>query len=779
MVARSHDLVETLQNVVDLVAKRLDADVCSVYLADPDQAYLTLRATKGLAREAVGSVRLAFGEGLVGAVAQGGEPLALDRAQEHPGFRYFPETGEERYASLLAAPLVVRDVPIGVLVVQTARERHFTPGDVELLQTCGQLIAPVVLNATLLGVVAGSDEERRRFVDDLARAGIPVSGLGRSERAERNVELRGTAASAGIAMGPIYLLEDPLDLSNVDYTPSGDPAQERADLLDALASARRDLDDVAEEMGEQFGPEFASVFNTHVQILEDKGFVRRLEEQVAESGNALEAVRGVVDEYKALFARIEDAYFRERGVDIEDVGLRVMGRLLGVRHDNIPLSEGAVVVTQMILPAHFTMLEMEKVGAILAAHGGSTSHGAIFARTLEIPAVTGVEGLFDVARPGETAIVDGTSGRVYFSPDEALLAEYRRAQQRFEIAVGHLDALRHRPAETRDGRHIALSANVGLLADLRQVERHGAEGIGLFRTELLAIAHRGIPAEDEQEQLYERVASAMAPRPVTIRTLDLGGDKAVPNVGVPGEENPQLGCRSIRLSLRNEETLRAQLRAILRASAHGNLRLLLPMISALDELRAVREVIAEVQASLDAQGVPFDHELPVGVMIEVPSAALIADVLARECDFFSIGTNDLTQYTLAVDRGNEAIAHLYCPLHPAVLALMDRSVRAAERAGIPVSVCGEIASNPLAVPLLVGLGIGELSGIPRGVPLVKEIVRGLDSAEVALDARRALAAGTVAEIERIASDRLESSGLLDHPDIGGWLTTLVENVGRS
>ncbi|RIL07282.1 MAG: phosphoenolpyruvate--protein phosphotransferase [Proteobacteria bacterium] len=720
-------------------------------------------------------MHLAVGEGLVGTVAKSGAPLAVQHAQEHPDFKYFPETGEDRFASLMAAPLAVRDVTIGVLVVQTVNPRHFGAADVELLQTCGQLLAPVVLNARLLELVSGSDDDRGRFVDQLARAGVPVAD-GRPSREERNVELRGTAASTGIAIGPIYLLEDPLDLARVDYTPSGDAAQERSDLVRAIADARRELDDVIDEVGENFGPEFASVFNTHVQILEDHGFLQRLERAVAETGDACQAVRRVVDDYRALFGRIEDPYFRERGDDIEDVGRRVVAKLLGVRHRNVPLEPGSVVVTSMILPAHFTMLEMDKVAALVAEHGGATSHGAIFARTLEIPSVTGVEGLVRTARPGETAIVDGTSGRIYLAPDEALLAEYRRAQQRFEVAVGHLDALRHRPAETRDGRRVVLSANVGLLADLRLVERHGAEGIGLFRTELLALAHRGAPPEDEQEILYERVARAMAPRPVTIRTLDLGGDKAVPNLGLEAEENPQLGCRSIRLTMRHEDMMRAQLRAILRASAVGNVRLLLPMISAIDELREVRRLVHATQDELARRGFAYDPALAIGIMIEVPSAALISDALARECDFFSIGTNDLTQYTLAVDRGNEAIAHLFRPLHPAVLALIDMSVRAANRAGIPVSVCGEMASNPLAVPLLVGLGIGELSGTPRAVPVVKEIVRSLDSGDVTADARAALASGTVQEVEQIACERLERAGLLEHPDIGSWLVEIVSRA---
>jgi phosphoenolpyruvate-protein phosphotransferase len=373
------------------------------------------------------------------------------------------------------------------------------------------------------------------------------------------------------------------------------------------------------------------------------------------------------------------------------------------------------------------------------------------------------------------AVVDGEAGRVYLSPDPAMLAEYQTAQHRYAVTVEHLDAMKERPAETRDGRKVVLSANVGLINDLRLVEKHGAEGVGLFRTELLALAHRGFPSEDEQEQLYSRVCSFLVPKSLTIRTLDLGGDKGIPNIGLEGEENPQLGCRSIRLTLENRRAFRDQLRAILRASGHRNVRLLIPMISGVNELRETHAMVEEVQAELTAQGIDFDPKMPVGVMIEVPSAALIADALASECDFFSIGTNDLTQYTLAVDRGNERVAHLYDPLHPSVLALIDRSVRAANRAGIPVSICGESASDPLAVPLLVGLGISELSGAPSAVPVVKEIVRALDSGDVAADARAALVAASAEEVHAIAASRLCELGMLDHPDIGDWLRTAVED----
>ncbi len=735
--------------------------------------HLTLRSTIGLDASSVGRVRLAFGQGLVGLVAERGEAIAIEHASGDPAYEYFPETGEEQFESLVAAPLVVQGGTIGVLVIQSRESRGFDGHDTVLLQTCAQLLAPVVVNAQLLDLVGRSDEDRSRALNAIRDSGVSVANQ-RDDRDEWNVELRGIPAARGVAIGPVHRLRNPVVLESAEYEPSENPEEEASDLRRAIADARREIDELRDVMGDRFGPEFAAVFHTQVQILEDKGFIQALDQAVAREGNALAALRHVLDAYRTTFERIEDPYFRERGADVQDVGQRVAEKLLGVRQQADTMEDGALVVVDQIVPGLFERLPMDKVGGFLAEHGGATSHGAIFARSLEVPAVTGAAGILREARQGETAIVDGATGRIYLSPDEGVIAEYRRAQHRHEVAAEHLDALRERPAETRDGRRIVLSANVGLINDLRLVEKHGAEGIGLFRTELLALAHRGFPSEEEQDQLYERVCSLISPRSVTIRTLDLGGDKGIPNIGLEDEENPQLGCRSIRLTLENERAFMAQLRAILRASAHGNVRLLIPMISAIGELRATRRLLDRAKEQLTAQGVDFDENIPLGVMIEVPSAALMADKLAAECDFFSIGTNDLTQYTLAVDRGNERVAHLYDPLHPAVLILIDASVRAAARAGIPATICGEIATNPLAVPILVGLDVGELSGTPSAIPAVKEIVRALDSGEATEDARRALQSVSPEEVHRIGAERLKSAGLLEHPDIGDWLRVTVE-----
>ena len=425
IVSRSHDLQETLANVTDLAAKRLDADVCSIYLIDTDPETLTLMSSIGLDPGAVSRVRLRVGEGLVGLVAKEREPIALTHARDHSNFRYFPETGEERYESFLAAPMIMQSTTIGVLVIQTVDPRVFEQSDVELMQTCAQLLAPVVVNAQLLALLSSSETRRAEITSELTSTSGRFPGADPEEmRSEQNVELSGIATSRGVAIGPVHRVDNPVDFESVAYSPRESLADEREDLLRALSDTRSEIEEAREVSRARFGPEFAAVFHTQIQILEDKGFVDNIEEAIEEKKNALLAVRSVLDTYRETFERIEDEYFRERGADVIDIGHRIMERLLGMRSQVASMQPGSVVVVDQVLAGLFARLEMDQVAAIVSEHGGSTSHGAIFARTLEIPAVTGVAGITSEAKQGELCIVDGATGRIYLQPDQTLVNYY-------------------------------------------------------------------------------------------------------------------------------------------------------------------------------------------------------------------------------------------------------------------------------------------------------------------------------------------------------------------
>jgi phosphotransferase system enzyme I (PtsI) len=414
------------------------------------------------------------------------------------------------------------------------------------------------------------------------------------------------------------------------------------------------------------------------------------------------------------------------------------------------------------------LLETEKIAGLVTEHGGPTSHAAIFARSLEIPAVTGVPGVASRLEPDEDLIVDGLEGVVVVRPTRAQRAEYAALGERYRAVRDRLDELRGLPSETRDGRKIRLSANVGGLHDVDLVKRHGAEGIGLLRTEVFALSLRGLPGEDEQLRAYLRVAEQIAPDPVVVRCFDLGGDKALPDEAIE-EANPQLGWRAIRILLDRPELLRVQLRAIVRANARGNLRIMLPMIASLDELEEAREHLAAVAAEAGAPAPPL------GVMIETPAAVAVARHLAARCDFFSIGTNDLMQYTLATDRENERVASVYDPFHPALLGQIRATADAAREAGIPCSVCGELGGSPVFAPLLVGLGIDELSMAPFSVLVVRQVLRKTDAGVMAQCAREVAAAGRSNEVREHVTRAYESLGLLDDPDLGVLMRRMLES----
>ncbi|OGW87658.1 MAG: phosphoenolpyruvate--protein phosphotransferase [Omnitrophica bacterium RIFCSPLOWO2_01_FULL_45_10b] len=571
--------------------------------------------------------------------------------------------------------------------------------------------------------------------------------------------LHGIPVSPGVAIGKALILhsEDSFIVSKTEIRPDEIP-KEIVRFEESLTKTRSELFGIRKKIAQDIGHEHSDIFSAHLLILEDRTLIEDVFSKIKNENVPAEyAFSVVIQRYFHAFAQIDDEYLKERVADIKDVARRIMQNLRGEKKDSLMhLKDEVIVVSHDLSPSETAMMDREHVIAFATDIGGPTSHTAIMARSMEIPAVVGLDRISKEVSNGDMMIIDGNRGIVVIDPDPLTIDRYGREERRFVELVTELDKLKTLPAETLDGYKLQLVANIEFPDEIPSVIAHGAEGIGLYRSEYFYMNRTDLPLEQEQFEAYRNVAEQLAPKPVVIRTLDLGGDKFLSSLDIPQEMNPFMGWRAIRFCLARVDIFKAQLRAILRASVYGNLKLMYPMISNVVELRQANQVLEEAKKELREAKIPFDEKIQVGAMIEIPSAVLISDILAHEVEFFSIGTNDLIQYSLAVDRVNEKIAYLYEPTHPAILRLIRHTIDNAKKAKIWIGVCGEMGGDPAMALLLLGLGINQLSMSAFALPKVKRAIRAVTFKQAQEIASRALEFTTGEEIKRFAEAKLKA-----------------------
>ncbi|MBB3127180.1 phosphotransferase system enzyme I (PtsI) [Paenibacillus rhizosphaerae] len=561
--------------------------------------------------------------------------------------------------------------------------------------------------------------------------------------------IKGIAASSGIAIARAFILEDP-DYA-VTRKQADDVLAELAKLDDALAKSRAELEAIKERTLAELGEKKAEIFESHLLILSDPELIDPVKDKIrSEAVSAEYALDETAAQFIRMFENMKSAYLQERAADMRDVTKRILKHLLGLQYVSpSEIDEEVIVIAEDLTPSDTAGLNRKFVKGFTTNIGGRTSHSAIMARSLEIPAVVGTKSVLDSVQNGELVIVDGIEGNVIIGPTDEVIAEYTSKQQAYAKQMEEWKQLRTEPTVSKDGVHVELAANIGTPNDVAGVLGNGGEAVGLYRTEFLYMGRDKLPSENVQYNAYKTVLEQMEGKPVVVRTLDIGGDKELPYMDLPKEMNPFLGFRAIRLCLDRQDIFRIQLRALLRASVHGNLRIMFPMIATLAEFRAAKAVLLEEKDKLAAEGIAVADDIQIGIMVEIPSTAVLADVFAKEVDFFSIGTNDLIQYTMAADRMNEQVSYLYQPYNPAILRLVKMVIDAAHREGKWVGMCGEMAGDAVAIPILLGLGLDEFSMSASSILPARSQISKLSRADMERLAEQALQLSTAEEVTQL------------------------------
>ena len=700
------ELSEALKVVVARIREAMHTEVCSVYLYDPDTKRYVLMATEGLKQDAVGKVGLSSSEGLVGLVGSREEPLNIDNAPEHPRFQFLPETGEDPFLSFLGVPIIHHKRLLGVMVVQQRDSRQFDSGEEAFLVTMSAQLAGVIAHAEATGNILH----------------IPKT----PSEPKKSTRFTGAPGAPGVGLGVGVVISPAADLSGVlDKEPESIDA-ELARFEQALDGARDEIRMLGGKLKGKLRPEEMALFDVYLNMLDDNALGAEVKAAINKGNWAQGALRAVVMEYVGHFQMMEDVYLRERATDILDLGTRILAHLQGneVENDTDDYPENTILVSEELTPAMLGEVPTSKLRALVSVKGSSNSHVAILARAMGIPTVMGAVDLPYAQLEGKTLIVDGYRGLLFSNPNDELSEQYQAIYEEEQALAEDLEGLLHLPAQTLDGHRMPLWVNTGLITDaLRSLDR-GAEGVGLYRTEVPFMMKDRFPSESEQQEIYREQLEMFSPHPVTMRTLDIGGDKSLTYFPI-NEANPFLGWRGIRVTLDHPEIFLVQVRAMMKASEGlNNLRIMLPMISNVSEVDAALHLIYRAHVETLEEG--FKVEMPeVGVMIEVPAAVYQIRDLAQRVDFLSVGSNDLTQYLLAVDRNNPRVADLYQAFHPAVLQALQHIVKEAHSEGKSVSVCGELAGNPMGAVLLMAMGYYCLSMNATNLPKVKSIIRGI------------------------------------------------------